>query len=234
MKRATFQRRDKVCERIIQWGPYGEAQYGDDFDWEWDPPGDNEWVAAVYRFYWAAPLVTAYAPATRDEKYAPGIRGTFNRQDYETSPGKSPPEPTPSINGGRDLHGWISRPGFGLPISVRHFAACCTPSRLRPEFLGLLMASLYDHPDKNNALFPMGLIHNKAVFEQRGFINVAYTFSQFRESRDWMELGLARTEENILAQTTADGVQREWSFGYHQGVLRDAVEIFGPRGRLRQ
>ena len=71
----------------------------------------------------------------------------------------------------------------------------------------------------------MGLIHNKAVFEQRGFINVAYTFSEFREARDWMELGLARVEENILAQTTTDGVQREWSFGYHQGVLRDAVEI---------
>ena len=95
-----------------------------------------------------------------------------------------------------------------------------------PEFLGLLLASLYDHQVKTK-LIPMGLIHNKAVFEQRGFINIAYTFREFAESREWMELALERVEENFLAQTTTDGVQREWSFGYHVGVLRDAVEIFG-------
>ncbi|MDP6041170.1 MAG: alginate lyase family protein, partial [Candidatus Latescibacteria bacterium] len=94
-----------------------------------------------------------------------------------------------------------------------------------PEFLGLLLASLYDHQVKTKHI-PMGLIHNKAVFEQRGFINVAYTFREFSESREWMELALERVTENFLAQTTTDGVQREWSYGYHQGVLRDAVEIF--------
>ncbi|MDP6039279.1 MAG: heparinase II/III family protein, partial [Candidatus Latescibacteria bacterium] len=64
-----FENADKICRRVIQWGPYEEAQYGDEFDWEWDPRGDIEWVAAVYRFYWAGPLAQAYA-ATRDEKYA--------------------------------------------------------------------------------------------------------------------------------------------------------------------
>ena len=42
-----------------------------------------------------------------------------------------------------------------------------------------------------------------------------------------MELALQRTRENFLAQTTEDGVQREWSFGYNLGVLRDAVDIMG-------
>ena len=54
----------------------------------------------------------------------------------------------------------------------------------------------------------------KAVFEQRGFINVAYHFSEFRESRDWLTLGLARVKENFLQQIASDGVQREWAYGY--------------------
>ena len=93
-----------------------------------------------------------------------------------------------------------------------------------PEFLELLLASLYDHQVKTK-LIPMGLVHNKAVFEQRGFINICNTFREFKEVRDWMALALERVKENLLAQTTADGVQREWSYGYHNGVLRDAVEI---------
>ena len=223
-KAGDFSTADKVCERIIQWGPYEEAQYGDDFDWEWDPPGDIEWVAAVYRFYWAAPLVTAYA-ATRDEKYAQAF--------VELSIDWITKHPLENHTRTHPVYKWWK--GFAwldLQTGIRATNICAAfrglvhAESFTPEFLGLLMASLYDHQTKTT-LIPMGLIHNKAVFEQRGFINVAYTFSQFRESRDWMELGLARTEENILAQTTADGVQREWSFGYHQGVLRDAVEIFG-------
>jgi hypothetical protein len=88
----------------------------------------------------------------------------------------------------------------------------------------VLLASLYDHQVKTEA-FPMGQVHNKAIFEQRGFMNIAHTFPEFRDSRRWLALGLDRSRESLLAQTTADGVQREWSFGYHLGVLRDAVEI---------
>ncbi len=95
-----------------------------------------------------------------------------------------------------------------------------------PEFLGVFLASMYDH-EKKTEREPMGKVHNKAIFEQRGFVNVAYTFPEFKESHEWMELALARARENLLAQTTSDGVQREWSGGYHSGVMRDAVEIMG-------
>ncbi len=213
---------DKICRRIIQWGPYDEAQYGDDFDWEWDPPGDIEWVCVVYRFYWAAPLVNAYA-SSRDEKYAKAFVDLafdwISKHPLEKHTRTHP------------VYKWWK--GFAwldLQTGIRATNICAAfrgliqSEAFTPEFLGVLLATVYDHQTKTT-LIPMGLIHNKAVFEQRGFINVAYTFSEFREARDWMELGLARVEENILAQTTSDGVQREWSFGYHQGVLRDAVEI---------
>lgn len=213
---------DKICRRIIQWGPYDEAQYGDDFDWEWDPPGDIEWVCVVYRFYWAAPLVNAYA-SSRDEKYAQAFVDLAS--DWISK------HPLEKHTRTHPVYKWWK--GFAwldLQTGIRATNICAAfrgliqSEAFTPEFLGVLLATVYDHQTKTT-LIPMGLIHNKAVFEQRGFINVAYTFSEFREARDWMELGLARVEENILAQTTSDGVQREWSFGYHQGVLRDAVEI---------
>ncbi len=215
---------DKICRRIFQWGPYDEAQYGEDMDWEWDPPGDIEWVCVVYRFNWAAPLVNAYA-ATRDERYA--------RAFVDLATDWISKHPLEKHTRTHPVYKWWK--GFAwldLQTGIRATNICAAfrglvqAEAFTPVFLGVLLASLYDH-QKKTTLIPMGLIHNKAVFEQRGFINIAYTFSEFRESREWMELGLARTEENILAQTTADGVQREWSFGYHQGVLRDAVEIFG-------
>lgn len=71
----------------------------------------------------------------------------------------------------------------------------------------------------------MQRVHNKAIFEQRGFVNVAYTFPEFRDAARWMALALDRTSANLLAQSTSDGVQREWSQNYHLGVLNDAVEI---------
>ena len=73
----------------------------------------------------------------------------------------------------------------------------------------------------------MGRIHNKAIFEQRGFINVIYTFPQFRDKKRWIEISSRITCENLLAQTTTDGVQREWCGGYHSEVYHDALEIYG-------
>ena len=54
---------------MFQWGPYKPADYGTNIDWTINPADDIEWVAAIYRFYWADDLAKAYA-ATRDDKYA--------------------------------------------------------------------------------------------------------------------------------------------------------------------
>lgn len=224
----TIKTADNVCDHILQWGPYEAADYGPDPDWAWDPRGDIEWVAAVYRFYWAAPLAEAYA-ATRDETYAAAfveLASDWIRkhrlEDWE-----------------RTHHIYTHWKGFAwldIQTGIRATSICSAFTRLvhakafTPEFLRVLLASLYDHQVKTMRI-PMGIVHNKAVFEQRGFVNVAYHFREFRESREWMSLAMVRVNETFLAQTTADGVQREWSFGYHLGVLRDAVEI---RGRMEE
>ncbi len=98
-----------------------------------------------------------------------------------------------------------------------------------PEFLGILLASLYDHQVKTEHL-PMGMVHNKAIFEQRGFVETAITVPEFKDSRRWLQIASRIVTENLLAQTTPDGVQREWSGGYHLAVLRDAERIASRLG----
>ena len=219
---ASFDRADKVCRRIFQFGPYEEAGYGDDMDWEWDPRGDIEWVAVMYRFYWAEALAQAYEQ-TRDETYA--VAFVELTTDWIAKHTLENWKRTHPVYTHWEGFAWLD-----IQTGIRATNVCLAFTRLvhaeafTPQFLRLLLASLYDHQVKTKAI-PMGQVHNKAVFEQRGFINVAYHFSEFRESHDWLTLGMARVTENFLLQTTSDGVQREWSYGYHQGVLRDAVEI---------
>ncbi|MCH8295234.1 alginate lyase family protein [Candidatus Poribacteria bacterium] len=213
---------DKIVQHVFQWGPYEAASYGKEMDWEWDPRGDIEWVAAIYRFYWANPLADAFA-ATQDEKYARAFVELTS--DWIAKHPLENHEKTHPVYTSWRGFAWLDiQTGIRATQLCTVFRTLVHAEAFTPEFLGVLLASLYDHQTKTEKI-PMGVVHNKAVFEQRGFVNVAFTFREFKDSVRWMELALGRTRENLLAQTTSDGVQREWSGGYHLGVLRDAVEI---------
>ncbi|HOZ49123.1 MAG TPA: alginate lyase family protein [Candidatus Hydrogenedentes bacterium] len=217
-----FETADRTVHHVFQWGPYEPADYGQDIHWEWDPRGDIEWVAAVYRFYWAAPLADAYR-ATRDEKYAQAFVDLT--RDWIAKHPLEDHEKTHYVYTNWRGFAWLDiQTGIRATQLCQAFRVFVHAEAFTPEFLGVFLASLYDHQVKTEHL-PMGVVHNKAVFEQRGFINIAYTFPEFKDARRWMELAMGRVRENFLAQTTSDGVQREWSAGYHLGVLRDAVEI---------
>ena len=222
MARGDLTRADQVVNHVFQWGPYEPADYGKDVNWELDPRGDIEWVAAVYRFYWAPPLAEAYA-ATREEKYARAFVELAS--DWIAKhPLEKRDRAHPVYKSWRGF-AWLDiQTGVRAQSICRVFPVLVHAQAWTPEFLGVLLASLYDHQRKTE-LLPMGQVHNKAVFEQRGFMEVAATFPEFRDARRWLELALNRTRETFLAQVTPDGVQREWSFGYNMGVLRDAVEI---------
>lgn len=55
----TIEAADHLCRHVFQWGPYKPVDYGPDIDWTINPANDIEWVAAVYRFYWATDLEKA-------------------------------------------------------------------------------------------------------------------------------------------------------------------------------
>jgi len=221
-RRSGASRADQVVKHIFQYGPYEPADYGPQVDWAWDPRGDIEWVASVYRFYWAPPLADAFV-ATGDEKYAKAFVELTS--DWIA---KHPLEKREMIH--PVYKSWRGFPWLDIQTGIRAKNICASFKSLvhaksfTPEFLGVLLASLYDHQLKTEKL-PMGQIHNKAIFEQRGFVDVCCTIHIYKDTRRWMELAAKRTEESLLAQVTSDGVQREWSGGYHLGVLNDAVEI---------
>jgi len=213
---------DNVTKHIFQWGPYEPFDYGENIDWASDPRGDIEWVGAMYRFYWAEPLAQAYV-ATRDETYATAFVELAS--DWIAKHPLEEHEQTHPV-----YKDWRGFAWLDIQTGIRATKICEVFPRLvhakafTPNFLGILLASLYDHQIKTERL-PMQRVHNKAIFEQRGFVNVAYTFPEFRDAKRWIALALERTTENLLAQTTSDGVQREWSQNYHYAVLNDAVDI---------
>ncbi|MBN1346719.1 MAG: alginate lyase family protein [Phycisphaerae bacterium] len=218
----AIQEADRTVKHVFQWGPYEAADYGETVNWEWDPRGDIEWVAAIYRFYWAPALAEAYV-ATRDEQYPKAF--------VELTADWIAKHPLDRRNKAHPVYkSWKGFAWLDIQTGIRATQICGVfpvlvhGKAFTPEFLGVLLASMYDHQVKTERI-PMGIVHNKAIFEQRGFVNIAYTFPEFRESKRWVKLALERAQENLLAQTTPDGVQREWSGGYHVGVLRDAVEM---------
>lgn len=214
---------DDIVNHVFQWGPYEPAEYGKDVDWEADPRGDIEWVAAMYRFHWAEPLAEAYRQ-THDEKYAQAFVELAS--DWIA---KHPLEKSGRVH--PVYTHWKGFPWLDIQTGrrarsiCRAFPALVHAQAFTPEFLGVLLASLYDHQVKTEAV-PRAPAHNKAIFEQRGFVEVATAFPEFKDSRRWLELALERTRISLMSQTTADGVQREWATGYHRGVLEDAVWVF--------
>jgi heparan-sulfate lyase len=221
---ANTKRADNIVSHIFQWGPYESAQYEEDVRWDWDPRGDIEWVAAVYRFHWADPLSHAFAN-TRDEKY--GKAFVDLTRDWIAKHPLEEHKKTHYVYEHWRGFAWLDiQTGIRATRLCRTFPTLVHAEAFTPEFLAIFLASMYDHQVKTERL-PMGVVHNKAVFEQRGFVNIAYTFPEFRDTQRWMTLAMGRLRENFLAQVTPDGVQREWSGGYHSGVLSDAVEVMG-------
>ena len=221
-QQTNHQAADRIVNHTFQWGPYEPVDYGEEINWEWDPRGDIEWVASVYRFYWATPLANAYA-ATKNEEYAQAFV-ELTTDWIQKHPLEKHKRIHPVYTHWRGF-AWLDiQTGIRATNLCRVFKTFVHAKSFTPEFLGILLASLYDHQVKTEQL-PMGRVHNKAVFEQRGFINIAYTFQEFEDSKRWMEHALPIVTKSLLDQTTTDGVQREWSGGYHLGVLRDAVEI---------
>jgi len=215
---------DSIVNHTFQWGPYEPAEYGEDIRWDWDPRGDIEWVAAVYRFHWAGPLAQAFAETGNQQYGATFVELT---RDWIAEHPLEKRDEAHYVYTHWKGFAWLDiQTGIRATRLCNVFPTIIHADAFTPEFLGVFLASLYDHQAKTE-LLPMGRVHNKAVFEQRGFVNIACTFPEFRDAPRWMALAMERLRENFLAQVTPDGVQREWSGGYHSGVLRDAVEIMG-------
>lgn len=217
-----FPAADRICRHVFQWGPYEPADYGAQIDWTIDPANDIEWVAAVYRFYWVNDLTRAYA-ATHDEKYARAFV-ELTTDWIAKHPLEDWTRSHPTLTNWKGF-AWLDlQTGIRATNAVTAFKTMLHAEAVTPDFLGIFLASMYDHLYKTEQV-PMGMIHNKAVFEQRGVLSVCHAFPEFKDAGRWASLAFERAEENLLAQTTEEGVQREWCGGYHLAVLRDGMDM---------
>lgn len=223
-------RADDIKEHIFQWGPYEKASYGEDIDWAADPRNDIEWVAAMHRFFWVPDLERAYK-LTGNESYAQSfvdltvdwikkhpLEKTIDEMHPVYGPGKFG-------EGGWKGYAWLDiQTGIRATILCAYFGTFIHSRYFTPRFLSVLMSSLYDHLHKTEK-YPITRIHNKGIFEQRGFINVLHSFPEYKDTERWIKLAIWRASEQLLAQTTTDGVQREMCGSYHTAVFNDVIEI---------
>jgi len=224
-----FEAADRICRHIFQWGPYPPADYGMNIDWTINPADDIEWVAAIYRFYWADYLANAYT-VTHDDKYAQAFV-ELTTDWIAKHPLDDWTRTHPTLTHWKGF-AWLDlQTGIRATRAVLAFKAMVHSDAFTPEFLAIFLASMHDHLHKMD-LIPMGMVHNKAVFEQRGVLNICDTFPEFLETQRWAKLAVERTEENLLLQTTTEGIQREWCGSYHLAVLRDSLDVMGTASRL--
>jgi heparan-sulfate lyase len=220
---------DGICRHVFQWGPYKSADYGTNIDWTINPADDIEWVAVVYRFYWADDLARAYT-ATRDDKYARAFV-ELTTDWIAKHPLDDWTRTHPTLTHWKGF-AWLDlQTGVRASKAVAAFKAMLHSDAVTPEFLAVFLASMYDHQHKTE-LIPMGMVHNKAIFEQSGVLNICHTFPEFRETTRWAKLAVERTQENLLKQTTPEAIQREWCGSYHLAVLRDGLEVLEKASQL--
>ena len=60
--------------------------------------------------------------------------------------------------------------------------------------------------------------NNHLLAELTSLVLVSFAFPEFREAGKWRELGQKLLEEQALAQTFTDGVNKEQATGYHRFI----------------
>lgn len=222
-EKRSIERAEMMEEHIFQRDPWEAADYGEEIDWAADPANDIEWVAQINRLYWTRDLNTAYR-ATGNDRYVE-ILVDLITDWIEKHPLEETLEKVHPVYDYWKGYVWLDIETGRRSNSISSFFQLMIHSEaFTPEFMARVLASLYDHQKKTERI-PMGFVHNKSIFEQRGLVEIVYTFPEFNEKEKWLDLAVDRSYRMLIAQTTLDGVQREYSAGYHNGVYRDAVEI---------
>jgi heparan-sulfate lyase len=168
------------------------------------------------------PLAHAYA-ATRDERYARAFV-ELTSDWIAQHPLQIDDDPAAVKFYGFGFAWYPIQVGRRLKTLCNVFPTFIHSDSVTAEFFEVFLASLYDHATKaQNPSRPMW--HNMAVFEQRGFADLAATFDEFAEANQWLDYAVRKCYEKLVGQISPDGVQREWSANYHLLVLEDAVRV---------
>jgi hypothetical protein len=192
----------KLGERLNWWNSVMPGNLGADLE-----PGFASWGI------WVHPLITAYID-TGDPKYAEAIL-TYARSFYHNA---RPPAKRMTSWGDR----WFMGPWQSLSASGRvHPGYMPDAYKTIGNFSGvtdtdwvMFLKMFFEHTDFCYQLTDTRKPHNFEVHVLTGLLNMALTFSEFRDSGPWLKRVCQRYVENMRDTVLEDGGSYERT-GYH-------------------
>lgn len=182
-------------------------------DWASNPSNSREWLLMIHRHAWW-PLWGAAYQRTGDEKYAEAFVSQLT--DWIDQ------HPMPRQKS-EHLESWrLMEAGLRMRVSWIPAFACFFSALAFTDSTKLkMLRSIYDH---GQFLRQFHTNRNHLVRESNGLIAVGLCFPEFAKSRDWVERGLNRLDQELQAQVNADGSHIEMSIGY-QWLAIDEFEV---------
>jgi uncharacterized heparinase superfamily protein len=182
-------------------------------DWASNPANSREWLLMIHRHAWWALWGAAYRK-TGDEKYAEAFVAQLS--DWiEQHP--LPPQRSEHLESWRLMEAGLRMRVSWIPAFACFFNAPAFTDSTKLKML----RSIYDH---GQFLHQFHTNRNHLVRESNGLVAVGLCFPEFAKSREWVERGLNRLDQELRAQVNADGSHIEMSVGY-QWLAIDEFEV---------
>jgi hypothetical protein len=184
------------------------------FDWQKNPTKDRVWLFALNQQKWLAEVSQAYV-LTHDEKYARDfsavLESWFEQNDLPKWKNERHPVWRLMETGIRGVN-WVD----ALFIFLN------SPSLSRELKLRVL-ASLHDH---GQFLYHFrSPQHNHLLRESYSLLQIAVLLPEFKMSKRWEEISLARLARAVEEDVYVDGGYVEGSTYYHRFAMRVLQEI---------
>lgn len=187
-------------------------QFEGEIDWYSNPTEDGyyEWPTHLNRHADIEIISEAYR-ATGNEKYAEAVVEILNGWMKQVVAPRDL-----SLSGYRTI-GWSTlQCGIRQPRWAKIIHSCIHTAAFTDDFIVDLFRSIYEH---GIHLSHRGTHGNWLLFELAGLANISMIYPVFRESAEWREYVIRRSEEQLERQVPPDGFQYELAPGYHGGVI---------------
>jgi len=183
-------------------------------DWRTNPTNDRVWIYALNQQKWLAEISQAYA-LTHDEKYARDfaavLQSWFDQNELPKWKNERHPVWRLMETGIRGVN-WVDA----------FFIFLNSPSLSR-ELKVRVLASLHDH---GQFLYHFrSPQHNHLLRESYSLLQIAVLLPEFKMSKRWEEISLARLSRAVEEDVYIDGGYIEGSTYYHRFAMRVLQEI---------
>ncbi|MBI5931817.1 MAG: alginate lyase family protein [Chloroflexi bacterium] len=242
---ATLALADAACRN--EFTLFGQVvKYPDEINWHRDPVTGYEWpalyIARLEQLLWSAERTADLKPIWELNRHqhfiALGMAYwlTDDIRYYEAFA-----KQTESwIKANPVLHGinWFSSLELGIrliawSVAFQFFRKVADfREKLGPTFL----KSLYQQANvlSTHLTHWEAVPNNHLIGEAAGLAITAALFPEFKESAQWLEIGLRHMNEQMVAQTHPDGANKEQGTGYHQFVAEfvQPLVLLAKRGLI--